>query len=124
MKDKIQELLKHIGEPYQMYFDDGMYQGCFRPIYFLYPDYPHYPLKFDSNKRNYVYGIRCILNHCKEIDKSELIMGDIIATEFRGELHVAIWYEFGKVIEVFKEHTLQIGRVNKFKDYKCFRVVK
>ena len=64
------------------------------------------------------------INHCKEIDKSELIMGDIIATEFRGELHVAIWYEFGKVIEVFKEHTLQIGRVNKFKDYKCFRVIK
>ena len=124
LKERVKELLTHVGEPYQMFFDDGMYMGCFKPVYFLYPNYPHYPLKFDSNKRNYVYGIKCIKNHCIEISKQELQQGDIIATEYRGELHVGIFYEFGKLIEVYKDHTLQIGRLNKFKDYKCFRVIK
>ena len=48
--------------------------------------------------------------------------GDIITTRFRDELHVAIYYEFGKIIHVFKDHTLQIGRLKMFSNYQCFRV--
>jgi len=119
----MEELLKQVGRPYNMFFEDGNYEGCFYPIYFLNPDKPHFPLKFDSNNRNYVYGMRLLRRFTEEISKDELKAGDIIATNFRDELHVAIYYEFGKIIHVFKDHTLQIGRVNMFKEYKCFRVV-
>ena len=111
MKDIIQELLTHIGRPYQMFWDDTppLYLGCFYPVYFLYPNYPKYPLVFDDHNQNYKYGIKCILKHCKQIDKSEVQQGDIIATFVRGELHVAIWYEYGRVIEVYRDHYLQGG---------------
>lgn len=119
----MEELLKQIGTPYKMFFEDTNYLGCFFPIYFLHPNAPRFPLKFDSNNHNYIYGMRLLKHHCIEITRADLKAGDIIATEFRGELHVAVFYEFDKVIHVFKDHNLQIGRLSMFKEFKCFRVV-
>lgn len=118
------DLLKEIGKPYQMFNDDGTYQGCFYPVQFLYPDKPRYKLRSKDDDKNYWYGLAKLKKHCKIIPYSEIKQGDIIATRYKDELHVAIYYEFGKIIHVFKDHTLQIGRVRLFNNFTCFRVVE
>lgn len=125
MQEKIEKLLEQIGRPYEMFNTDGTYQGCFYPVQFLYPDKPKYKLRSDDDDKNYWYGIAKIKENCTEISKDEIYQtGDIIVTRFRDELHVAIFWEFGKIIHVFRNHSLQIGRLKIFKDYKVFRVNK
>ncbi len=118
----IDDLLKEVGRPYQMFNEDGTYQGCFYPVQFLYPDKPRYKLRSDDDDKNFFYGIAKIKKHCDEISAEELKEGDIIATRFKDELHIAIFWEYGKIIHVFKDHTLQVGRLKMFKDFQCFRV--
>ena len=119
---KIQELLKQIGKPYQMFNEDGTYQGCFYPVQFLYPDKPRYKMRSNNDDKNFWYGIAKIRRHCDEITPEELKEGDIIATRFRDELHVGVYYQDGKIIHVFKDHPLQLGRLRLFNDFQCFRV--
>ena len=121
---KIEDLLKQIGRPYEMFNDDGTYQGCFYPVQFLYPDKPRYKLRSQNDDKNYWYGISKLKKHCIQIKLEDLQAGDIIATKFKDELHVAIYFEFGKIIHVFKDHTLQIGRLKMFKDFQSYRVNK
>lgn len=118
----IDDLLKQVGRPYQMFNEDGTYQGCFYPVQMLYPDKPRYKLRSQDDDKNYFYGISKLKKHCKIILAEELKEGDIIATRFRDELHVAVYWKFGKIIHVFKDHTLQIGRLGLFKNCICFRV--
>ncbi len=118
----INDLLKEVGRPYQMFNEDETYQGCFYPVQFLYPDKPRYKLRSNDDDKNFFYGIAKIKKHCTEITAEELKEGDIIATRFRDELHVAVYWEYGKIIHVFKDHTLQVGRLKMFKDFQCFRV--
>lgn len=118
----IDNLLKEVGRPYQMFNEDETYQGCFYPVQFLYPDKPRYKLRSNDDDKNFFYGIAKIKKHCTEITAEELKEGDIIATRFKDELHVAVYWEYGKIIHVFKDHTLQIGRLKMFKDFQCFRV--
>ena len=120
--NNIEELLKQIGKPYQMFNEDGTYQGCFYPVQFLYPDKPRYKLRSNNDDKNFWYGIAKIRRHCDEITPEELQEGDIIATRFRDELHVAVYYQDGRIIHVFKDHTLQLGRLKMFKNFQCFRV--
>lgn len=123
MQNKIRELLYHIGRPYQMFNDDGTYQGCFYPVQFLYPDKPRYKLRSADDEKNYWYGLAKIKKHCTEIPKNDRYQcGDIIVTRFRDELHVAVYWEFGKIIHVFRNYSLQVSRLKMFKDYKVFRV--
>lgn len=124
MEDKIKELLEQIGRPYEMFNDDGTYQGCFYPIQFLYPEKPRYKLRSKNDDKNYWYGLSKIAKHCTEITPAELKAGDIIATRFKDELHVAVYLKYGKIVHVFKDHTLQIGRLKMFKDYKTYRIDK
>lgn len=119
----IEDLLKQVGRPYEMFNDDGTYQGCFFPVQFLYPDKPRYKMRSNDDDKNFFYGIAKLKQHSIEIKPEELQAGDIIATRFKDELHIAIYLEFGKIIHVFKDHTLQIGRLKMFKAYQCFRVV-
>lgn len=119
----IDDLLKEVGRPYQMFNEDETYQGCFYPVQFLYPDKPRYKLRSNDDDKNFFYGIAKIKKHCTEITAEELKEGDIIATRFRDELHVAVYWEYGKIIHVFKDHTLQVGRLKMFKDFQCFRVI-
>jgi hypothetical protein len=121
--EKINELLKQVGRPYEMFNEDGTYQGCFYPVQFLYPDKPRYKMRSADDDKNYFYGLSKIKKHCTEISPAELQAGDIIATRFKDNLHVAIYYEFGKIIHVFNEHTLQIGRLKMFKNFLSYRVV-
>lgn len=121
--ENFNELLKKVGRPYEMFNDDGTYQGCFYPVQFLYPDKPKYKLRSTDDDKNYYYGMAKLKKHCQKIEKDELQKGDIIATRFRDELHVAVFYEFDKIIHVFKGHTLQIGRYKMFKDFECYRVL-
>ena len=116
-------LLTQIGRPYEMFNEDGTYQGCFYPVQVLYPDKPRYNLPSTDQEHNYKYGLDLLKKHCKLIKKEELQKGDIIATKFNDELHVAIYWEYDKIIHVFKEHELYIGKLNLFKKYLCFRVI-
>lgn len=122
MKEKIEKLLEQVGRPYEMFNEDGSYQGCFYPVQFLYPDKPRYKLRSKNDDKNYFYGMKKIEKHCTEIPPAELKAGDIIATRFKDELHIALYLEYGKVLHVFKGHTLQIGRLKMFKEYKCYKV--
>ena len=124
MDEKIKLLLEEIGRPYEMFNDDGTYQGCFYPVQFLYPHKPRYNLRYQNDDKNYFYGLSKIKKHCEEISPAELSAGDIILTRFKDELHVAVYLEFGKIIHVFKNHTLQIGRLKMFKEFRVYRVKK
>lgn len=121
--ENFKELLLEVGRSYEMFNDDGTYQGCFYPVQKLYPDKPKYKLRSNDDDKNYFYGLSKLKKHCVEINPEELKKGDIIATRFRNELHVAVFYEYDKIIHVFRGHTLQISRLKIFNDYKCFRVV-
>lgn len=124
MENKIQELLQQVGRPYQMFNDDGTYQGCFYPVQFLYPDKPRYKLRSLDDDKNYWYGFAKIKEHCVEIPLNEPVQtGDLIVTRFNDELHVAVFWKFGKIIHVFRNHSLQVGRLKLFKEYKVFRVL-
>lgn len=122
MENKFNALLEQIGRPYEMFNEDGTYQGCFYPVQFLFPKKPKYKLRTKNDDKNYLYGIAMLKRHCKEISQEELQKGDIIATRFKDELHVGVYFEFGKIIHVFKDNTLQIGRLKMFKNYICLRV--
>lgn len=123
MEEKIKSLLEQVGRPYQMYNEDGTYQGCFYPVQFLYPNAKRYKLLAKNPEINYAYGISKLKKHCRAVGINDLQMGDIIATRFRDELHVAVYLEFGKIIHVFRDHTLQIGRLKMFKEFQSFRVI-
>jgi hypothetical protein len=122
MEEKIKKLLEQVGRPYEMFNEDRTYQGCFYPVQFLYPDKPRYKLRSEDDDKNYHYGLKKLETHCEEISPADLKAGDIIATRFKDELHVAVYYEFGKIIHVFKNHTLQIGRLKMFKEFLSYRV--
>ena len=117
-------LLSEIGREYQMYNEDGTYQGCFYPVQVLYPEKPRYKMRSADDDKNYFYGLSKIKKHCVPVEDDDLQAGDIIVTRFRDELHVAVYYEYGKIIHVFRGHTLQVGRLKLFKDYLAFRVIK
>lgn len=121
--EKIAALLDEVGRPYEMFNDDGTYQGCFYPLQKLYPDIRRYKLRSRDDDKNYYYGLEKIKKHCMQIPEDELEAGDIIATRFNDELHVALFLEYGKILHVFRGHTLQIGRLKMFKNYLCFRRV-
>lgn len=122
IEQKINEIVKLVGEPYVMYNEDMTYRGCFRPIQLLYPNIQKYKLRSKDDDKNYFYGIAKIRKHCTEIEKKDLQMGDMIVTRFRDELHVALYLQYGKILHVFKDHTLQIGRMKMFKNIQCFRI--
>ena len=121
-EDRFKQLLSEVGRPYKMLNEDGTYQGCFYPVQVLYPDKPKYKMRSLDDDKNYLYGLAKIKKHCVEISPEELKKGDIIVTRFKDELHVAIYWEYGKIIHVFKEHELYIGKLSMFNNYKCFRV--
>jgi len=112
MQDKINELKKLIGTPYQMETPDGNYLGCFMPVYHLFPDAPRYPLPTDDPAVNYAYGLSKILRECVKVERSDLQAGDIIACQFNNELHVGVMINKNEVIHVFRGHTLQIDRLS------------
>lgn len=120
----LKELLKHIGKPFKVLNDDGTLQGCTYPLQVLYGDKAKITVNVNDYENTYIIALKEILKYCIEIDRKDLKQGDIIITKFCNEVHCAIYYEFGKIIHTFKNNNLQIGRLNLFKDYKCFRVVR
>ena len=64
--EKILQLLKQVGRPYEMFNEDGTYQGCFYPVQFLYPQKPRYKLRSINDDKNYAYGLSKIKKHCRK----------------------------------------------------------
>ena len=121
---RFEYLISQVGRPYEMFNDDGTYQGCFYPVQILYPDKPRYNLPSDDVEHNFKYGMNLLKKHCIPIKEEELQKGDIIATKYNDELHVAIYWEYGKIIHVFRGHELCISKINLFKNRKYyFRVI-
>lgn len=123
---RISYLKERIGQPYQMFWRSGEYQGCFLPVYIIYPDLPRYPLGSDpdNHKKNFVYGMRLIQNHAKEISHEQVEAGDVLACEYNGELHVAIMLDKYELIHVFRGKTMMQHSLKFFgeRDKKFFRV--
>lgn len=124
MQQKLNEITKeYIGEPYVKFNDDGTYRGCFRPIQLLYPEKPRYKMRSENDDKNFYYGIAKIRKHCTEIQRNELRAGDIVATRFKDELHVALYLSYGKVLHVCRELTMRISKMDLFKgECKYFRM--
>ena len=123
MKEKIEELCAQVGRPYEMFNEDGTYQGCFYPVQFLYPDKPRYKLRSNDDDQNYWWGCEKIRQHCTEVTDEDVYQsGDIVVTRFKNELHVAVLLNSEKIIHVFRNNSLQISRLKLFRDYKVFRV--
>ena len=122
MEEKIKELLKKIGRPYQMFNEDGTYQGCFYPVQFLYPKLKKFKMRTQDKEKSYVYAMKKLNKYCKPVSIDEIKTGDIIATKFKDVLHVGIYLDYGKVIHIFQNNTLQIGRLKMFKNFQAFKV--
>lgn len=115
-------LLDEIGRPCREYNDDGSYQGCFYPVEFLYPKLPNFVPPFDDDDKNYDFGISEFQKYCIHISLGDKFLpGDIIVTRFLKTLHVAVYWEFGKIIHVFSGRNLEIGKIKMFRQYECFR---
>jgi hypothetical protein len=112
MQDKINNLISKVGTKYEMFFEDGNYCGCFFPVYEVFTDLPHFPLPSEDPEKNLVYGLDLIKKYTDQITEDELQAGDIIACEFREELHVALYIGEGKIIHVFKGHDLRINKLD------------
>jgi hypothetical protein len=114
----INELIKLVGQPYQMFFDDGNYLGCFMPMYFLYPDLPRYPLPSTDLKaaKNFRYGISKIRKDFDRIERKDLKVGDMIACKFNDELHVAIILDSDRIIHVTRGGKVKISRLHYLED--------
>ena len=122
MKEKIEKLLSFVGRPYEKTNNDGTYQGCFYPVQFLYPQLPKFRMPDTDIKSACDFASKKIEEICQNISPSELKEGDIIKTNFKDVLHVAIYLGFGKIIHVFENNTLQIGRLKMFRNFQSFRV--
>jgi len=126
MINKINELKKEIGRPYQMFWEntENLYQGCFYPIYKVFQNIPLFPLPTADPADNWDYGIDLIQKHCTEITKEEIQAGDMLVTKFRKELHVALYIGEQRIIHVFREHTLRISKVDYFDKHlvKWYRI--
>ena len=70
----------------------------------------------------YSESLSGVKKYFREINPDELHTGDIITTKYRGVLHIGVYLDYGKIIHVFKSHTLQIGRLKMFKDFQSYRV--
>ena len=112
------ELLKQIGRPYEMSFEDGNYQGCFYPVYFLNPELPKYPLPTKDPADSWHYGVKLINHHAEHIKDEDVQAGDVLVTKYNNELHVGIMLNKHQVVHVFKNHTLQVSRLRFFGDRK------
>lgn len=119
---KMEDLIQQVGRPYQMVNRDKTYQGCFYPMQFLYPDLPRFEMPHGNLREVGEFALAKIKEYFDEIPPAELNAGDIIVTEIKGAFHVAVYWEFGKIIHVFKDHTLQIGRLKIFRDFQSYRV--
>lgn len=122
MEEKIKSLLEQVGRPYQMYNEDGTYQGCFYPLQFLYPKIKRYKMLTENREKSYIYAMNKLKKYFKEVGVNDLQAGDVITTKYKGVLHIAIYLEFGKIIHVFRNHNLQIGRLKMFRNFQSFRV--
>jgi len=126
MQEKIEKLINKVGTSYQMFYEDGNYLGCFFPVYEVYPHLPKFPLPDTDLKKpkNFDFGIARMLENMDEIKEESLQLGDILATRYNDELHVALYLGKGKFIHVFRDHTLQINSINFFKKdrVRYFRV--
>lgn len=124
MINKINDLKKEVGRKYEMFFEDGNYQGCFFPFYFVFIDIPKFPLPTADPADNWDYGIDLIKKHCIEISKDEIQPGDMLVTRFKKELHVALYIGDERIIHVFRDNSLQISRVQMFRELltKWYRI--
>ena len=112
MNEKIKQLTQRVGEPYCMFFEGtDFYKGCFAPVYYLYEDAPRFKLPSDNHNRNFLYGMAKIKAHAQEISEKDLQQGDIIAAEYNGELHVAVYIGKKQIIHVFRGYLLQINKL-------------
>jgi hypothetical protein len=107
-----------------MFYDDGNYCGCFYPIFEVFPNLQKYPLPVKNPEENWDYGMELINKHAFEIQEKDIKTGDVLVTKFKNELHIALILDKFKIIHVFRDHTLQISKINMFKSRLCkyFRV--
>lgn len=125
IEDKIYNLLKKVGTPYEMFFKGThYYKGCFMPVYYIFPHLPRFPLPTENPADSWDYGMQNILSQAYEIKREDVKPGDVLVTKFKNELHVALVIDPFRIIHVFRDHTLQISRINMFKSrlVKFFRV--
>ena len=126
MQEKIENLVNKVGTEYQMFYEDGNYCGCFFPVYEVYPHLPKFPLPdMDLKKpKNFNFGIARMMENMNEVEEKNLKLGDILATKYRDELHVALYIGKGKFIHIFHSHTLQINSISFFRKdrLRFFRV--
>jgi hypothetical protein len=114
MQNRLNELIKLVGTPYEMFWDDGNYLGCFMPMYYLWPDLPRYPLPSENliDDVNFKYGLRKILLDFDRIDADQVQPGDMLACKFNKELHVGIMLDKDKLIHVSRDCSLKISRLH------------
>ena len=75
---RFEYLISQIGRPYEMFNEDGTYQGCFYPVQVLYPDKPRYNLPSENHSKNFIYGLARLKKNCFKINRNDLKKGDII----------------------------------------------
>lgn len=111
MLERIKDLIKKVGTPYEMFYPCGSYCGCFFPIYEVFPNLPKFKLPTEDPANSYDYGMEKIYENAVPVEKMELIAGDVIVSRFNNELHVALYINSDRIIHVFKNNKLRINRL-------------
>lgn len=122
IEKRIEELIKQVGKPYQEYNENGSAQGCAYPVLFLYPNLPDFFIKISDNQNLENDIETCLKKYFFEIKKEELQKGDVILLTIHNQLHFAIYYEFGRMISVFRDGKLILHRFNELWGCKCYRM--
>lgn len=123
MIDKINEIIKEVGRPYEDFDENGHYIGCFYPVYRLYPHLKRYKLRTNDKNKQFNYCLSKMRKNFEFILQKDAKVGDVIMTDIKGIFHVGLFLGYGKILHLFKGGTLQIGKIKQFRNH-CFCRIK
>lgn len=108
----LENLKKLVGKGYQKLGKNGIYFGCFEPLYVCFPTLPKYKLPNDSSK-HFEFSLQKLEQVSEKIEQNDLSEGDVIVFRLpKNIFHIGIYAGSGKMFQTFAQNTMQISRVN------------
>lgn len=108
----LDELIRHVGTPYQQLDQDGKALGCMLPVYLLYPEIPRYDWPGEGTGfGEAVYALLQI--HGRRIEPANIQPGDVVAFVMPfGWLHIGVYLGDDKIIHCMTGDDLEMCRLS------------
>jgi len=122
MLEKIENLIKMVGQTYPKTDEEGNYIECFYPAYFLYDHLPRF--KYEDLPTNLLEACEFIntkaLESCQKISFEELEKGDLILFGNKNKLpHLAV---FLGDMKIFHANSRNVFEITRLKNYSYFAI--